>query len=192
MHTRLRDETAALHSVLEERLDLLAPGMELDRYRAVLRTFYGYYAAIEPRLQALSATHPPLGFELLARTPRIAHDLVALGCTTDELANIARCADLPRLHRSEQLAGCLYVLEGAALGGQIVSRVLEAQFGLSGATGCAFFAGDGLGTGSRWRRVLHWIDELVRGGASGDEIVVCARETFGTLARWVGIRGAPQ
>jgi hypothetical protein len=38
--------------------------------------------------------------------------------------------------------------------------------------------------------VLHWIEAIVAGGANGDEVVRCARETFGTLSRWARLHGA--
>jgi heme oxygenase len=37
---------------------------------------------------------------------------------------LGACTDLPQLCRREQLAGCLYVVEGACLGGQLVTRAL--------------------------------------------------------------------
>ena len=66
IHRRLRAETAELHQALDGRLDLTAAGLRLDRYRAVLRMFYGFYAALEPALarlaaqgQLLAVTHSP-------------------------------------------------------------------------------------------------------------------------------------
>ena len=56
--------------------------------------------------------------------------------------------------------------------------------------GLSFFVGDGSGTGARWRLVLGWLEDLVRRGALGDEIVASARETFCSLGRWVELIGA--
>jgi heme oxygenase (biliverdin-IX-beta and delta-forming) len=183
IHSRLRTETAPLHRSLEARLGLLDPGLHHDRYRAVLRTFYGYWAAIEPALVPLATVAVP-AFPLRARTPLLERDLVALGCGRAELAELERCADLPRLTHVEDLAGCLYVLEGARLGGQVLARTLGARLGLTPARGCAFFAGDGEATLPRWRSVLDWLEALVSAGASSDGIVASACETFRTLARW--------
>ena len=41
IHRRLRADTAELHQALDVRLDLTAAGLRLERYRAVLRMFYG-------------------------------------------------------------------------------------------------------------------------------------------------------
>lgn len=191
IHHRLRTETAALHQALEARLDLLAPELTLDRYRAVLRTFYGYYAALEPPLARLVASCGPPGFPLRARASSIARDLEALGAVTEELEGLARCDDLPPLSRREHLAGCLYVLEGSALGGAIIARAVEHRLGLRPARGCAFFAGDGDGhaRSSRWQDVLRWLDQVAMAERREDEIVAAASETFATLGRWIDRQG---
>jgi heme oxygenase len=115
MHARLRGETAELHRALETELDLLETTLDLGRYVAVLRAFHGYYAALEPRLQALALSSPPSGFELCARTPLLERDLAVLGLAPAELTALAGVSALPALCRVEHLAGCLYVVEGAAL-----------------------------------------------------------------------------
>jgi heme oxygenase len=94
------------------------------------------------------------------------------------------------LCRTEHLAGCLYVLEGASLGGQIIAKTLRGRLPLTNDHGLSFFVGDGSGTGARWRLVLGWLEDLVRRGALADEIVASARETFCALGSWVELTGA--
>jgi heme oxygenase len=187
IHQRLRADTAELHQALEVRLDLLAAGLRLDRYRAVLCTFYGYYAALEPALTRVAASCGEPRFPLRARASLIARDLVSLGASPGDVDALPRCDDLPRLSRREHLAGSLYVVEGATLGAAIIARHVARHLGLTAARGAAFFAGDGDGDarGSRWRDVLRWLDEIAIDPASEVEIVAAARETFATLARWV-------
>jgi heme oxygenase len=183
IHRRLRAETAELHQALEVRLDLSAAGLRLDRYRAVLRMFYGYYAALEPALAQLAASCGTPGFPLRARASWIARDLEALGAASADVDALARCEDLPQLSRREHLAGALYVVEGATLGGAIIARDVASHLGLTPARGSAFFAGDG--DASRWRTVLRWLEDVAIDARTADEIVAAARETFGTLARWI-------
>jgi heme oxygenase len=56
--------------------------------------------------------------------------------------------------------------------------------------GLSFFVGDGRKTGERWKRVLGWIEDLTRDGASADEIITSARETFCSLGFWLELTGA--
>jgi heme oxygenase len=186
----LKRETRELHQQLEAELGLLEPELTIHRYGRVLRAFHGFYAPVEARLQRLTDAAPPLGFPLRVRSRLIEDDLLALGLSRSEIAELPRCADLPRLSCPEDLAGCLYVLEGACLGGQVIARSLRRRFGLAEGSGMSFFIGDADATSTRWLRLLAWLDDMVRGGARSEDIVASARATFQTLARWLEQQGA--
>src|SRR3954447_4040305 len=112
LRQELRRETADLHRRLEIDLGLLESDLSLDRYRRVLEFFFGFYAPIEADLASAAAAGPPLGLPLRARTALIESDLLSLGLSRREITDLPRCGDLPRLSCPEELAGCLYVLEG--------------------------------------------------------------------------------
>jgi heme oxygenase len=190
LRRQLKRETATLHQRLEARLGLLEPPLSIHRYRQVLEKFYGFYAPVEIRLARLAAAGPQIGFPLRARAGLIESDLVALGLSERELTELPWCAELPRLSCPEHLAGCLYVLEGACLGGQVVARALQRQLGVAKGSGASFFVGDADGTAARWLLVVTWLEGLVRVGDRTEQIVASARETFLTLARWLELQGA--
>src|SRR4051794_39609817 len=190
LRQHVKRETAEVHQRLEAELGLLDPGLSIHRYCGVLRAFHGFYAPVEATLVRLTTEAPPLGFPLRARSELIESDLLALGLSRREIAELPRCNDLPRFSCLEDLAGCLYVLEGACLGGQIIARVLHQRFGLSQGSGASFFIGDADATAARWLLVLDWLEAVERGGASSEEVVASARATFLTLARWVEQQGA--
>jgi heme oxygenase len=158
----------------------------------VLRTFYGFYAPVEASLVRLAAAGPPLGFPLRTRCELIESDLHALGLGRSELAGLPRCSDLPRLSCHEDLAGCLYVLEGACLGGQVIAQALQQQLGVDKGSGASFFVGDAEATSAQWILVVTWLDGLARAGARSEEIVASACETFLTFARWAQQQGTSQ
>jgi heme oxygenase (biliverdin-IX-beta and delta-forming) len=190
LHLRLRRETAHDHETLERRLHLLEPDLSVQRYRLVLQSFHGFYASVEDELLRLAATTPPLGFPLRTRTELLERDLLALGLSRSDIAALPRCANLPRLRRTEHLAGCLYVLEGACLGGQVIVNALRGRLPITSDRGLSFFVGDGSKTGARWQLVLAWLEDLVRRGALADEIVASACETFCSLGTWLELMGA--
>lgn len=190
LRARLRSETAPLHHALERELDLLAPDLSLERYRRVLRAFHGFHGPVEEQLaRALPAT-PELDFALPARTALLERDLLALGASSADVAGLRRCADLPPLARVEDIAGCLYVLEGACLGGQVLARALHERLGLGPDSGTAFFVGEGAATGARWSRVLDWLEGVATDGERASAIVASASATFGALSRWCASCGA--
>ncbi len=190
LHQQLRRETAGLHKRLEAQLGLFESELSIHRYVQVLQIFYGFYAPVESSLVRLMAAGPRLGFPLRARAELIESDLVALGLSRHELAELPRCTNLPRLSCAEDLAGCLYVLEGASLGGQVIAPRLGQLLGVAKGSGASFFVGDAEATSARWILVLAWLEELVRAGARSEEIVASACATFLAFAHWVEQQGA--
>ena len=185
LRQELRRETADLHRRLEIDLGLLHSDLSLDRYRRLLESFFGFYAPLEADLARVASAAPPLGLPLRARTALIESDLLSLGLSWREIADLPRCADLPRLSCPEELAGCLYVLEGACLGGQVIAPALRDRLGIGKGSGASFFTGDAEGTPARWRLFLAWLEGLARAGSATAEIVASARATFLAFARWV-------
>jgi heme oxygenase len=189
IHLRLREETAALHAALDDGLDLLAFGLTIERYLSVLKAFYGFHAPLEVLLARVASVAPP-PFPLARRAELLERDLAAVGVPPHEVAALPRCAEQPRLPLPEHLAGCSYVLEGAALGGRIIARELERRLGITRDSGASFFVGEGAGTAARWTRVLAWLDEVARKSGREDEIVAAAIDTFRALTSWLHARGA--
>jgi heme oxygenase len=189
LRQRLKRETTAVHQQLEAQLGLLNPGLDVHRYLRVLEAFYGFYVPVEAAVTRRAAAELPLGFPLRARAELIERDLLALGLSPADLAALPLCSDRPELSSVEDLAGCLYVLEGACLGGQVLSPLLHRRLGLAKDGGAAFFAGDGEWTLPRWTVVVAWLDGLPRTGASTAKIIEAANATFDALARWAVARG---
>ena len=184
MRERLKRETAALHGRLEAQLGLLEPGLSMRRYRELLETFYGFYGPVETSLVRIAAMSPPRGFCLRIRSQLLEDDLQALGLTRRQLAELPRCISLPPLSNEEQLAGCLYVLEGASLGGRVIARALDRDLGIAKEGGASFFVGDAEATSARWRKVVAWLDGLDQGALCSDAVVAAAQATFVAFAHW--------
>jgi heme oxygenase len=187
LRQRLRRETAAAHQHLEAQLALVDPGLDVRRYRRVLETFYGFYVPVEIDVTRVAAAGSPLGFQLRDRAGLIERDLLALGLSSTDLAALPLCRDRPELSSVEDLAGCLYVLEGACLGGQILTPLLHRRIGVAKESGAAFFAGDEERTLPRWTVIVAWLDGLPRTGASTAKVISAATSTFEAFARWAAV-----
>jgi heme oxygenase (biliverdin-IX-beta and delta-forming) len=190
LHARLREGTSAQHRVLDDALGfLLAPALTLERYRQVLAAFYGLYVPLEVRLRDLRRLADVPAECLPDRSRLLAEDLEFLGVPGAPLAALPRCEELPALTGRERLAGALYVVSGASLGGIVIARRLEHSLGVRAHAGASFFVGDGSDTGKRWHQVLGWLEALAAGGAAADEILAGARQTFELFTRWLRRRG---
>jgi heme oxygenase len=183
---RLKLETRACHLALERQLPLMDPTLSQAAYRHFVGRFYGFYAPLEARLEA-STQWDECEFDYQGRykTQRLALDLKALRVAPEEVNLLPQCQDLPALGTASQLLGCLYVMEGATLGGQVISRHLQAHLGVAPDSGGAFFAGYGLETGMRWKSFCVRLHVFAQAVDAQDALIASANQTFASLQRWL-------
>jgi len=183
----LRNRTRTLHQQIEQTVDLEKRLESVDAYKNLLARFYGYYDPLEPRLTAVSG-YDSIGLDLepRAKVRWLIEDLRALGYSEGPISQFPRCADLPAPNNLAQALGCLYVIEGSTLGGQVIRREVERRLGISPGSGATFFAGYGDETGRRWREFC------VSCNSFGDmfpdaceEILAAACRSFTSLKNWI-------
>lgn len=122
--------TVDAHAAVESHSALLDPGLSRATHRAThracLRRLFGHCAPPKgwvPRSQAWHRAGPACGDR--HKTRQLVQDLVALGVTTEELAQTPLRCGLPDLHTTAGRFGCLSAIEGGTLGGQVVTRHLQ-------------------------------------------------------------------
>ncbi len=172
----LRRATSHHHSDIEELLRLDKP-FELSHYRKVLRAFEAFLRAWEPAVGArLSGMNPWLAAR--SRLPMIRQDMRVLG-----IAPFAG-ACCPRIPDAAAAWGSLYVIEGSALGGQVVSHSLARQYGIGPETGGAYFYGWGPRTGPLWKEFQAALQgEAGALAAAHEGACAAAAATFDALAQ---------
>ena len=178
----LKDETAAQHDALERRVSLETRLRDAHSYARLLARMYGFYAPLESALGEVRG-YDTLGldFDRRRKAHRLAADLTALG--RDPAALPLRAAAPPG---SLSVAlGCMYVLEGATLGGQYVRRAVAARLGLTAGRGCAFFDSYGDQVGVMWNQFRVALVAHAETPAVEAEMVAAARDTFAALDRWL-------
>ncbi len=182
----LKVGTQAHHARAEASLPLMDEGLTVDRYRQMLARLLGFYAPLEQRLAGADWSRIGLDPAQRRKSPLLVADLRALALTDAQITALARCEELPEARSLSDALGCLYVLEGATLGGQLVRRHVAARLGLGPQNGCAFFAAYGDAVGPMWREYQQRLATLVDGGeAAADAVVNAARRTFDALTRWL-------
>jgi len=181
---RLRTETRPHHDAIETSLDLMSGTLTLAAYRHTLARFHGFYGPLEVGMQAAGGW-ADRGFDVGARwkTSLLEADLRSLG--VEDPAALPICADLPPHANVAAAFGCLYVLEGATLGGQIINRALEKSLGITPDAGGSFFHGYGDRTGTMWRAFRAALTAFAVAPCDQDEVVEAAKDTFSKLHRWV-------
>lgn len=180
---RLRTETRSHHDAIETSLNLMSATLTLGAYRHTLARFHGFYRPLEDGMKAMGGW-TDCDFDMGARwkTPLLEDDLRSLG--VNDPAALPVCTDLPPHANVAAAFGCLYVLEGATLGGQIINRALEQSLGITPTAGSAFFHGYGDRTGSMWRAFRAGLTAFAVTPCDQDEVVKAAKDTFTKLHRW--------
>lgn len=182
----LKTYTQPYHDQLDTTLDLLHRPLTHEEYRKLLACFYGFYAPTETALaQVLTASACPLDFARRRKTPLLERDLQTLGMAVTDVLALPRCSFLPVHIDLAQALGCLYVLEGATLGGPVISRHLHTQFGFTAEFGCAFFLSYGKEVGSMWQAFCNVLTECATMDTHQKAMVAAACETFAAFERWV-------
>ena len=181
---RLKRDTQSIHCSLEERVDLLNSVRTTGSYRALLENFYGLYCPYETALQqSMPTIHQWLpDIQSRTRIEALRMDLTILGNSSPH--NLSQ-ATIPPLQTIADMFGCLYVLEGSTLGGQIISRHIHEKLNYTPDSGCAFFNGYGSNIGAFWMKFCSAIEAYsATHPEDNDAIVASATRTFQTFYHW--------
>ena len=180
--TRLRLETRDEHDAVERVLDLMGPALTREIYCQRLVQFYGFYGPLEAALHVrCAAPYLQTLVPRLDKTSLLRQDLHYLGVSTDALA---LCRDLPSVDSQAEILGCLYVMEGATLGGRMITQHIQATYGITPTTGGSFFDGYGDGTGKMWQAMRQLLLSCATDTETEDAIVASAIATFARLRGW--------
>ncbi len=177
---RIRRETRDLHELLERELNFPGPALTCARYVEVLRRFYGYYLPWERALKPWIRGVLQGEVDLPDKLPDLEQDLEFFSV---QMGEMPICSSVPACQTLGEALGNLYVREGSALGGQIISRQLESRLGLSNGAGYQFFGSAGRNVGQQWRQFQRLLMQH-SSAENGEAAVISARMTFESIRIW--------
>jgi len=140
IHDRLRRATRASHEWLEAIVDVARATRTPEGYRGLLAAMLGFYDPLEAALGRLDWTRAGIDLAARRKSHLIEADLATFGLTRADIARLPRCPDVPAPDELPAGFGCLYVVEGATLGGRLILRQVGEELGLDPACGAAFYA----------------------------------------------------
>lgn len=181
LRSATRDRHAALEGILQ-----LTSSLSLRSYVDALRGFELFLSTWEPKIDA--ALDMPLRqwFASGSRRCLLQNDLAQLNDRRDEDEH-ARLVCNQAVSRIDVVPvaaafGSMYVLEGSALGGQVIARVARTTLGLGHTNGAAYFNGHQRHTAARWREFRMLLEEQVGPGlAARRQACDAACQTFDAL-----------
>ncbi|MFC4638364.1 biliverdin-producing heme oxygenase [Deinococcus hohokamensis] len=170
---RLKAETQAAHDRVEALMHVMDTPLSRTHYVQTLRQLHRLYVPLEAQLAAQKLPEV-FAFAERRKTDRLVLDLSVLG----GVPGPATTGPLPTLLTPAHALGALYVLEGATLGGQLITRHVHRQLGLTALSGAAFFSGYGPDTGRMWRQFTEALTRYAQDTGQDEAIVEGARRTF--------------
>lgn len=188
----LKQGTRIYHDALERKMTPLLGTLSIHTYINLLQKLFGFYKPLEERIAALPAWHSvSVDLERRQKAPLLARDLLWLKVSPSQLSQLTWCESLPEVKSLTEALGCLYVLEGATLGGQIISRHLKKNLALNEDRGCAFFCSYGDEVGLMWRSFRNTLSSYCSeyGRTEEEQVVKSACQTFVSLDYWLFERG---
>ena len=162
--------------------------ISIQTYTALLQRLFGFYKPLEERIAVLPGWHNlPVDLGRRQKTPLLARDLLWLKVTQPQLSRLPQCKRLPQVNGITEALGCLYVIEGATLGGQIIGRHLKKNLALDEDRGCAFFRSYGDDVGPMWKSFRETLSSHCskHGSTEEEQLVTSACETFVSLDYWL-------
>jgi heme oxygenase len=177
---RLRSETADRHRKLEEEISPFWRFQAVDAYQRYLACTYPFYFAAEKTLGDLDWRPAEIDFESRRKAGLLIIDLTFFG------AEVPTAPGGPELSVAnlQEAIGCLYVLEGATLGGQVITRHLK-TLGIEPSTGGSFFAGYGSRTGEMWKSFQASATSFCRDEDDVKNAVHGAKRMFDLFSVWM-------
>lgn len=177
--TLLREATAQLHQSLHEHPVMveLLQRTSAEAYRNVLQGFLMFYESAEP---ALVESASRLGVADLypepVRTRWLMEDLELPESDHRNADPIDHKMNPFRLTNISQLVGCVYVIQGSALGGRSILNELSGYPFVEGSS--RFFTGAGEQTPQLWREFQQFANDTCRDVREQQAAILSARQTF--------------
>ena len=181
----LRSATWASHQRLEKRLDIKARFTDPQAYRAHLERMWGFCAALERRARSHLCDGALADYDKRCKAPLLMRDLIALGADCGSVAGLPNCADLPEMMDAAAAFGCVYVLEGATLGGRTLLPMVQSRLGYTANHGAAYLASYGEDVGSMWSAFGAALDAWCDAPERRVSAVNAGVATFTALGQWL-------
>lgn len=184
--TRLGTETAVHHADADSDIDryLFKATTTRDDYVAYLTRVYGFLAPLETALGEVEGLRPILDVHARSKTGQLVADLLALGMTLEQIAEIPQCLTIPAFRGPAAALGWLYVAERPTLAGPVLLRHVAMRLPAEAHSASRYLSSYAGTVGTMWRELGQAMDLFATTNVLADRVVAAACEGFRALNRW--------
>lgn len=179
MH-KLKMGTAAQHSAVEAvsfSARIMSGELTLPEYTGLITGNYITHHYLEEKLRTFIADDHPLNPGSREKLGHLLLDLQALGIDKSEIDLSEAAAHAPAIDTLPQALGCMYVMEGATLGGNIMLKALSKHPLLAGIPK-HYYGCYGENTGTMWRSFTDFMSAASFDEREETDVLLGARTTF--------------
>jgi heme oxygenase len=188
---RLNLETQSQHAAADQLwAPLLAPKVTKWQYVAQLALVYGFEAPLEAALAYTPNLRLAIDLRARIRAGLVAQDLMRLGLTAGEVADLSQCFPMAPFGSPVEALGWLYVSERTTLQHDAVRKNVVGRLPETKNATAYLSVYDGI-VGLRWQELGVALDRFVRTERAMDELIAGAHAGFRTLATWCGSTSTP-
>jgi heme oxygenase (biliverdin-IX-beta and delta-forming) len=184
-HALLRSTSWPHHQRLEKRLDVKRRFSDLIAYRAHLERMWGFCGVLEERVAPLLSPALLTDYPLRRKRPLLERDLEFLGMPPQAIERLPGCGSLPFCTDAASAFGCLYVLEGATLGGRTLAPLVLDRLKLTDRQGASFLASYGDHTPQMWQSFILALEAGCNDPEGQARAAAAASATFAALEEWL-------
>lgn len=167
---------------------LFSKNFRLTDYLLILEKMYGYYVPIEKSLENYIHSHQTHGFNYSNKSGLLAQDLMACGLNGNDIDGLALANNTLEIDSLEAFVGCIYVLEGSTMGGQVISKHLIRLFGPDVQKRLAFYQCYGGKVMQQWQQTRNWIEEIGNNNEINANLAAdCAITMFDSMNDWFSL-----
>jgi heme oxygenase len=197
MRAMLQQATSEIHETMHRLpgfVRVAAGTSTKDEYFLLLRRLLGFHGPLERALRAADSAVADGRYRKIPcgrareKSSLLRADLTDLGATSPDIVSTPLCKALPAVTSGDEIMGCLYVIEGAALGGKQIARALDGMLGAHTVAARRFFLGRPDPDPLPWVVFCRLLESHA---ANGDPAATAAsaRRTFESMSEWLHADG---
>ena len=170
-HSLLKTATSSLHSRLEEINPLASTIPTIENYIKFLTATYRILLPLEIKVNKIKNCDKN---ELLSKIysskiPQIENDLKSLNI---EISSCKNSIFIPEINNLPELLGAIYVIEGSALGGQMISKRMIQTHGEKIKSSLTYLMGHGPKTFPIWKEFINKLENYAENNSEKQQLII--------------------
>jgi len=179
---RLRAATKPIHIQLDHAFyPMIQQVKSTADYLELLKMFYGFYQPMYEQLDQYLNDQVVNAWSQRRKPSWITDDIDVFASAS---YYIKSSNTIPTINNIYEALGAFYVLEGASMGGTIISKKIAEQI-INDGRGFSFLNAYNKENPIMWNKFLNTIDNIPLNEEQQEEIINAAKNTFITFHHWI-------